>query len=47
MTIDKKDFKLALQNWYWILDEYNDLDNKEFNNILDKYNLTVKELFNI
>lgn len=45
MNIDKKDFYYALEQWYWILDEYNDYNNKEFNNILHKYNITIDDMF--
>lgn len=47
MDIDKKDFLKALQNWYWILDEYNNEDDKEFNDILKKYNITVEDIMKI
>jgi hypothetical protein len=37
----------ALQYWYGVLDEYNDLEEKDFNYILKKYNITVEDIMKI
>jgi hypothetical protein len=42
--VDIEDFKKALEMWYWGLDEYNATDDAEFNNMLKKYNLTLKDI---
>jgi hypothetical protein len=47
MKVDKKDLLKALQYWYGVLDEYNDLEEKDFNYILKKYNITVEDIMKI
>jgi hypothetical protein len=47
MKVDKKDWLKALQYWYGVLDEYNDLEEKDFNYILKKYNITVEDIMKI
>lgn len=43
-NIDEDDFKRALGNWYWALDEMLDWDNKEFKEMLNKYGYTLEEV---
>lgn len=42
--ISFEDFKTALRGWCDGLDEYNNTNNKEFNDILKKYNLTLEDI---
>lgn len=45
MNVEKEDLKKCLRTWYFLLDEYNDWDNKEFKEILKKYNLKLEDIF--
>lgn len=44
IEVEKEDFVKILQGWYWGLDEYNNTDDKEFNNMLKKYNINIKDI---
>lgn len=47
IQVDRNDFLKALEQWYWLLDECNDWENKKFNEILKKYNITIDNLMRI
>lgn len=44
IQVDMRDFKRVLKEWWYILDERCDWDNKEFDNILKKYDLEVGDI---
>jgi ribosomal protein L32 len=44
IKIAKEDFFKALEGWYWGLDECNDTYDEKFWNVMDKYNITLKDL---
>ena len=44
IEVDKEDFLTALGAWYRYLDEYGDTDSEDFDRILKKYNLSIKDI---